>query len=402
MSSILDALRKLEEEKPRQIRLIQFDEVDTNEPLFDVEEDGKEEVNKSTFIFEPQPVESHVDTKPKVITLTSRVLITFMIAFGFVIVGLTTAISLIVVKTQVGFHHTDLAKLDSGNSSLSSATAEGIKQNEEVTTGTPVIEHQENTVTPVKSVQATSESNVSVKSSEMTKEKSVQLNPPISKEPTRLAKKSVDKPTLSREIGSSDTDAFASTGSKTAIVSAVNPPEGSNTLAGQSADRANEDIQGMMTLAQTSSTENSNSANSSESEPRPPQPQIPATVQPTYAKPVVTPAIMARELEPPPSLRMEQFQQKLASNNRPNEPLNIQTLPVMKTSDKIRLGLDRLQLNVLREASAKNPYGLAIINLNKVYVGEIIPGTSVRLIDVKTHGIAVEVLGTGERYYLPR
>lgn len=401
MSSILDALRKLEEEKPRQIRLIQFDEVDTEEPLFDIDEDNKEDVNKSTFNFETPPVESHGDTKPKVITLTSRVLVTFMIAFGFVIVGLTTAISLIVVKTQVGFHHTDFAKLESISSLSLSETHEGVRQIEEGNTGTPVIEHQEKMVDPIKSVQAPSESNVTVKSREMTKEKPEQTNPPTSKEPTRLAKKSVEKPTASREIESSDTDAFASTSSKTGIVSAVNPPEGSNTLDSQMADRVNEDTRGMIASEQSPSADRS-SANISEPESRPPQPQIPATVPPTFAKPVATPAIMTRELEPPLSLRMEQFQQKLASNNKLNEPVNIQTLPVMKTSDKIRLGLDRLQLNVLREASAKNPYALAIINLNKVYVGEIIPGTSVRLIDVKTHGIAVEVLGTGERYYLPR
>ena len=118
----------------------------------------------------------------------------------------------------------------------------------------------------------------------------------------------------------------------------------------------------------------------------------------------VSPPPLIETKELPPSINPEKFQAVTSSQTapKPEEPIDISKLPVLKTSDRIRLGLENMQLNVLREPGPKNPHGLAIINLTKVYVGEMIPGTPVRLIDVKTHGIAIEVVGTGERYYVPR
>ena len=52
----------------------------------------------------------------------------------------------------------------------------------------------------------------------------------------------------------------------------------------------------------------------------------------------------------------------------------------------------------LREASPSQPEGLAIINLKKVYVGEMIPGTNARLLAVHARMIAIEIEGTGERF----
>ncbi len=119
--------------------------------------------------------------------------------------------------------------------------------------------------------------------------------------------------------------------------------------------------------------------------------------------PAKTPIVITKDLEPPPSLKPEQFQQTLSLQKpKIEEPVDMTRLPVLRTSDRARLGLADMKLNVLREASPNNPHGLAIINLTKIYVGEMIPGTSVRLLDVKTHGIAIEVVGTGERYYVPR
>ena len=80
--------------------------------------------------------------------------------------------------------------------------------------------------------------------------------------------------------------------------------------------------------------------------------------------------------------------------------MNLRELPILRSSDRARLGLENLKLNVLREASENRPHGLAIINLNKVYIGEIIPGTRARLIEVKSHGIGIEIVDTGERFYV--
>lgn len=81
-------------------------------------------------------------------------------------------------------------------------------------------------------------------------------------------------------------------------------------------------------------------------------------------------------------------------------PVNLRELPILRSSDRARFGLENLKLNVLRETSENRPHGLAIINLNKVYIGEIIPGTRARLIEVKAHGIGIEIVDTGERFYV--
>jgi hypothetical protein len=77
---------------------------------------------------------------------------------------------------------------------------------------------------------------------------------------------------------------------------------------------------------------------------------------------------------------------------------DINTLPRLGQTERERLGLGELRLNVLRAASPSQPEGLAIINLKKVYVGEAIPGTNARLIAVQTRAIAIEIDGTGERF----
>ena len=79
-------------------------------------------------------------------------------------------------------------------------------------------------------------------------------------------------------------------------------------------------------------------------------------------------------------------------------PEDVNKLPRLGQTERERLGLGELRLNVLREASASQPEGLAIINLKKVYVGETIPGTNARLIAVQTRAIAIEIEGTGERF----
>jgi len=82
--------------------------------------------------------------------------------------------------------------------------------------------------------------------------------------------------------------------------------------------------------------------------------------------------------------------------------ITIDNLERLSASDRTKLGLDNLRLNVLREASREHPDAMAIINLKKVYVGEMIPGTRVRLIGVSASGIGIEVEGTRQRYRVPR
>lgn len=85
-------------------------------------------------------------------------------------------------------------------------------------------------------------------------------------------------------------------------------------------------------------------------------------------------------------------------------PVDMNALPRLSTQDRESLGLDNLRLNVLRPADKDQPDALAIINLKKVYVGEMIPGTRARLIGVDANAIGVEVNSDGglKRYRIPR
>lgn len=122
-------------------------------------------------------------------------------------------------------------------------------------------------------------------------------------------------------------------------------------------------------------------------EPKAPAPTRLASAAESY--PRTTPT-----LEPP------------ASSNTP-EPSptssaapDITRYPPLRGSDRVRYGLENLRINMIREPTPTRPEGHAIINLNKVFVGETIPGTPARLIGVVRRGIAIEIETTGERFFI--
>ena len=83
-------------------------------------------------------------------------------------------------------------------------------------------------------------------------------------------------------------------------------------------------------------------------------------------------------------------------------PDDIRTLPMMSRSERSQYRLEGLTINMLNEASATRPLGNALINLEKIFIGETLPDSNATLIDVKSHGIAIEIMSSGQRYYLPR
>jgi hypothetical protein len=131
--------------------------------------------------------------------------------------------------------------------------------------------------------------------------------------------------------------------------------------------------------------------------PKPVMPPEPALVEQAPAPVAEEPALVIETpvAAPPP----------LAVPPPPSEaeigPVDLKKLPILRSSERVRFGLENVRLNVLREASPTRPHGLAIINLNKVYIGETIPGTRARLIEVKSHGIGIEIMDSGERFYFP-
>ncbi|HNZ47520.1 MAG TPA: hypothetical protein PKN92_01620 [Candidatus Hydrogenedentes bacterium] len=84
--------------------------------------------------------------------------------------------------------------------------------------------------------------------------------------------------------------------------------------------------------------------------------------------------------------------------------VSVDNLPRLSSQERARFGLDGLRVNVLRPADKDQPDALAIINLKKVYVGETIPGTRARLIGVASSGIGIEieVEGSNKQFRIPR
>jgi hypothetical protein len=108
---------------------------------------------------------------------------------------------------------------------------------------------------------------------------------------------------------------------------------------------------------------------------------------------------------PVEEVRYEPYIPKPAkSEPRKSEPLpdDIRSLPMLSRTERAQYRLEDMSLNMLNEANAQRPTGNAIINLEKVFVGETLPGSNAKLVDVRSHGIAVEILSTRQRYYIPR
>lgn len=135
-------------------------------------------------------------------------------------------------------------------------------------------------------------------------------------------------------------------------------------------------------------------------------------------------ATLMRQVEPAPAAPVEkrpalvlaQAPPRPAANTAPpiavpppaartaSGPVDLSNLPRLSVHDREYLGLDNIRLNVLRPADKDQPDALAIINLKKVYVGEMIPGTRARLIAVDSGAIGIEVEGDGDqkRFRIPR
>ena len=74
--------------------------------------------------------------------------------------------------------------------------------------------------------------------------------------------------------------------------------------------------------------------------------------------------------------------------------------PPLRVSDRVRFGLEDLKINGMRQPSANRPYGVAYINMERVYLQETIPGTRAKIIGINLRGIAIEIHGSGERFFV--
>lgn len=61
----------------------------------------------------------------------------------------------------------------------------------------------------------------------------------------------------------------------------------------------------------------------------------------------------------------------------------------------------KIKVNMPRPANKTRPYDSAIINMQAVFLNEIIPGTNSRLVKVREDGVEVVNETTGQRHYIP-
>ncbi|HOV33101.1 MAG TPA: hypothetical protein PLX23_07045 [Candidatus Hydrogenedens sp.] len=387
MSSILEALKKLEEEKQRQLKLLEKEE----------EQDFSEPISISTIAKPDTPVPVH-DTASNF--LTPKFLFIGLALFIVILSVISVSVSFLVVKTQVtkNVQNTVATEIPTSESKtetpvivyaekpLEESAKESISKSEIIESTTPPHttnstsmnnNNQENIVTPSQTTKSDSNQPSSIeKEIPKVQENKIETSTPIEQKQSIIEDNALQ---IAKNTPS---------GKTTPVPEEVNKEI---SLSQQEETIPQPAVKPFTTNTETTQTENTKNA-------------IPSPESPAEEHPQPTPTIITKELEPPSSLKPEQFQKTLSLSSKveTEAPIDMTKLPVLKTSDRVRLGLDTMQLNVLREAGPKNPHGLAIINLTKVYVGEMIPGTSVRLLDVKTYGIAIEVVGSGERYYVPR
>ncbi len=127
---------------------------------------------------------------------------------------------------------------------------------------------------------------------------------------------------------------------------------------------------------------------------------------------VVTPVTLPKPAQetrpaPPPAPKpaprpVKTPEARLPVANTEPIPADIRTLPMLTRTERTQYRLDGVQLNMLNVAGPTRPIGNAFINLEKVFIGEILPGSNAKLIGVKSYGIAIEIQSTGQRYYIPR
>jgi hypothetical protein len=95
---------------------------------------------------------------------------------------------------------------------------------------------------------------------------------------------------------------------------------------------------------------------------------------------------------------------RLQPEKRPEPELlgdiDLSTLAILTETERVRLGLPVLKINIVGMPSKQNPRAAALINMQKVYVGEYIPNTNARLIGIELRGVGIEV--EGRRYYVSR
>lgn len=85
----------------------------------------------------------------------------------------------------------------------------------------------------------------------------------------------------------------------------------------------------------------------------------------------------------------------------PQVIVSIRQLPLLTPAIEARHALPALHLNMVRPAGPSSPHDMAVINRVKVYAGDRIQNSRARLLRVESYGIAVGIVGTNDNYFIP-
>ncbi|MCC6485920.1 MAG: hypothetical protein IT364_00335 [Candidatus Hydrogenedentes bacterium] len=133
--------------------------------------------------------------------------------------------------------------------------------------------------------------------------------------------------------------------------------------------------------------------------------QAPASMKPV---PIEEPAPRVQHEIPPaprpqPSVASQIVPPAPAKSEKPDPAfgdIDLNVLPILSESERVRLGLPPLEVNIVGLPTKRQPRPSALINYEKVYVGEYISNTNARLVDVELRGVGLSV--GGQLYFLPK
>ncbi len=134
-----------------------------------------------------------------------------------------------------------------------------------------------------------------------------------------------------------------------------------------------------------------------------PAPQAIPVVEEVVPEPVAPPESAPSVAEPPAAYTPQPPVEMTPPPDYSDAPIgevDLDTLPVLSESERVRLGLPRMKINIVGLPTKRQPRPSALINFEKVYLGEYIKNTNARLIAVELHGVGIEV--AGHRYFMEK
>lgn len=86
-------------------------------------------------------------------------------------------------------------------------------------------------------------------------------------------------------------------------------------------------------------------------------------------------------------------------NSTESSPVDIRTYPFFGKSVQLEYGIEKFMLNITSKSNARNPFSFAVINEEKYFTNSRIENSRLKLYEVENNAIALEDIGTGQRYY---